>query len=295
MSSEAKGSVDLLNIMSVDVEDWFHILDVRPVPGVDRWDTFESRVERNLLHLLDAFDRHGVQVTCFFLGWVAERFPHLVRTAAARGHEIASHGHLHGLIYRDTREAFAQDIRRSRSVLEDIAQKPVLGYRAPGFSIVKSTPWAFQELVEAGYRYDSSIFPAARGHGGVAGARIDPHRLSTASGSLLEFPISVTSFLGQRVCFFGGGYLRLFPSWLVQRMARAVNKDGRPVIYYVHPREIDSHQPRLPMALSRRFKSYVNLATTAGKLDAIMRSQRLTSFQRWIDDNGAAIGVGPDG
>nr|MDQ3554853.1 DUF3473 domain-containing protein [Chloroflexota bacterium] len=237
MSFEAKGSGDPLNIMSVDVEDWFHILDVRPMPPVDRWDAFESRLERNFLHLLDAFDQHAVQVTCFFLGWVAERFPHLVRTAANRGHEIASHGHLHGLIYRDTREAFAQDIRRSKSVLEDIAQKPVLGYRAPGFSIVKSTLWAFQELVEAGYRYDSSIFPAERGHGGLAGARIDPHSLSTASGPLLEFPISVARFLGRRVCFFGGGYLRLFPYPLIERMARAVNQDGRPVIYYVHPRE----------------------------------------------------------
>ncbi|MBA3307709.1 MAG: DUF3473 domain-containing protein [Chloroflexi bacterium] len=295
MCSDETDPGKALNIMSVDVEDWFHILDVRPAPRVDQWDALESRVERNLHFLLDAFDEHGVQVTCFFLGWVAERFPHLVRTAADRGHEIASHGHLHQLIYGTTRQAFAQDIRHAKAVLEDIAQRPVLGYRAPGFSIVRATSWAFEELVEGGYRYDSSIFPAARGHGGLAGARTDPHRLWTASGPLLELPISVTRFLGQRVCFFGGGYLRLFPYPLIERMARAVNEDRRPVIYYIHPREIDPHQPRLPMARSRRFKSYVNLATTAGKLKAIMRSQRLTTFERWLEVNGASLPEGLDG
>jgi polysaccharide deacetylase family protein (PEP-CTERM system associated) len=274
----------------VDVEDWFHILEIDPVPPVTAWDTFQSRVERNFQTLLDGFDRHRVHVTCFFLGWIARRFPHLVRGAADRGHEIASHGDMHQLIYTQTPAEFRRDIRHAKAALEDIGGSPVDGYRAPGFSIVKRTPWAFEELVSAGYTYDSSVFPATRGHGGLVGAPTRPHTVATPSGPLLELPISVTPFLGRQVCFFGGGYLRLFPYSLIHRMARAVNADGRPVIYYVHPREIDPQHPRLAMSRRRRFKSYVNLSTTAGKLDAIMRTERLTTFRGWIDAHGASPG-----
>lgn len=280
-----------VNIASVDVEDWFHILDLDDTPGMDAWDNMESRVERNLHVLLDAFDRHGVRVTCFFLGWVAERFPDLVREADSRGHEIASHGYGHQLIFDQTAADLGRDVRRAKAILEEIVMKPVLGYRAPGFSITRETPWAFEELVQAGHTYDSSVFPASRGHGGLAGARTDPHVVATASGPLLELPISVTPFMGRRMCFFGGGYLRLFPWRLIARKARAVNDDGRPVIYYVHPREIDPHHPRLPMGAVRRFKSYVNLSTTAGKLEAIMRSQRLTTFKAWIAAEGPRLDV----
>ena len=236
-----------LNILSVDVEEWFHILDIEGLPDTDAWAKLEPRVDTNFRRMLDTFDTHGVRVTAFFLGWVAERYPDLVRETARRGHEISSHGQNHQLIYGQTPQEFAADIRRSRSLLQDLSGQPVNGYRAPGFSIVPSTAWAFDEIRGAGFTYDSSIFPAARGHGGLAKAISTPHVIQTANGHLLEFPIPIIPVMGRRVCFFGGGYLRLFPYVLIKRMAARVNAAGQPVVYYVHPREIDPSHPRLPM------------------------------------------------
>ena len=153
-------------IFSVDVEDWFHILDVPRAPDVASWSGLPSRVEANFRRLLDLFSAQGRYVTCFFLGWIAERFPHLVREAVARGHEIASHGYAHRLAYRMTRSEFRADALRSRLLLEDISGTPVIGYRAAGFSSTEATPWFFAELSASGYLYDSSVFPARRGHGG---------------------------------------------------------------------------------------------------------------------------------
>lgn len=271
-----------LNILSVDVEEWFHILEVDGTPPIDSWSRLESRVERNFEKLLERFAAHDVSVTCFFLGWVAERFPHLVRRAADAGHEIASHGYAHQLVYTQSPAQFGQDVARARKHLEDLSGMPVAGYRAPGFSITEKTPWAFEELVRAGYSYDSSLFPAARGHGGFAGAERAPHAIDTPSGSLLEFPISVASVMGRRICFFGGGYLRFFPISLIRSMSRQVNREGLPVIYYVHPREIDPGHPRIPMGRVRHFKSYVNLSSTMNKLESLMRDQPLVSFRDWM-------------
>jgi hypothetical protein len=158
-----------------------------------------------------------------------------------------------------------------------------------GFSIVESNLWAFAELVEAGYRYDSSIFPASRAHGGLSGAQMRPHVLGTEAGELLEFPMTVAKVLGKRVCFFGGGYFRLFPYWLIRRKAREVNGAGRPVIYYLHPREVDPGHPRIPMSALRRFKSYVNLDTTEPKLRALVEEETLVPFEVWIERHGSAI------
>lgn len=277
------------SILSVDVEDWFHILDVEATPSVDRWAGLEGRVERNFHALLDTFSRHDQHVTCFFLGWVGERYPGLVREAVARGHEIASHGHHHQLVYGQTREEFGEDLRRAKGVLEDLAGASVSGYRAPGFSVTAATPWALEEIAASGHAYDSSVFPAGRGHGGLSGAAVHPHRVPTASGELLEFPVSVTSLLGRRLCFFGGGYLRLFPWPVIERMARRVVADGRPVVYYLHPREIDPDQPRLPMSRMRRFKTYVNLSTTAGKLERLLEGAGLVTFREWIAGHGEAL------
>lgn len=274
------------NILSVDVEDWFHILAVGSSPDPSRWGELPSRVEESFLRMLDLFDRTGATVTCFFLGWVAEQRPRLVREAFARGHEIASHGLAHRLIYEQTPAEFAGDVSRTKDILEQITGSAVGGYRAPGFSIVRETAWAFEELVRAGYRYDSSVFPAPRGHGGIAGAELAPHRIATPSGELIEFPLSVVPVLGRRICVFGGGYLRLAPYRLIRRLARRVNAEGRPVVYYVHPREIDPGHPRLPMSLMRRFKSYVNLRTTRPKLEAICREQEIVSFERWLAGHG---------
>lgn len=278
-------------IFSVDVEDWFHILGVPSTPTIEQWDALPSTVEQNFRRLLDIFDEKDTHVTCFFLGWVAQRFPHLVREASGRGHEIASHGFAHRLVYEQSANEFYEDALTARKILEDISGRPVLGYRSSGFSVTLDTPWFFDKLLEAGYRYDSSVFPAPRGHGGMA-SRPDPHMRRGESGELMEFPITVVDVLGRKLCFFGGGYLRLFPWAVIRRMTARVLDEGRPVVFYIHPREIDPNHPRLPMSARRRFKSYVNLDTTEAKLRHILDEFDVTSFDRFIAENPAMFATG---
>jgi polysaccharide deacetylase family protein (PEP-CTERM system associated) len=269
-------------IFSVDVEDWFHILDVPGAPALSEWSRLPSRVEKNFTRLLDIFSEHNAQVTCFFLGWIGERFPHLVREAVNRGHEIASHGYGHRLVFEQSQSEFYDDVRKARLSLEDTAGAPVIGYRAPGFSTTTDTPWFFETLAEAGYHYDSSVFPAHRGHGGIPDARRDPYRVDGVG--ILELPITVADFMGRGMCFFGGGYLRFFPYWLIRKKVNEVIADGRPVVFYIHPREIDPAQPRLPMKAIRTFKTYVNLETTEPKVRRILQEFPVTTFQQVISN-----------
>jgi polysaccharide deacetylase family protein (PEP-CTERM system associated) len=271
------------SVFSVDVEDWFHILDIPGGPPLAEWDSLPSLVEKNFHRLLDLFSRHDARVTCFFLGWVAERYPHLVREAARRGHEIASHGYAHRLVYEMSQREFRDDGARSRKLLEDLTGREVQGYRSAGFSVTKQTPWFFEALAEAGYRYDSSVFPAIRGHGGIESATREPHWTGPDGTGIFEFPISVANVLGKPVCFFGGGYMRLFPYWLIQRMSRRVLAEGRPVLFYVHPREVDPSHPRLAMSAARRFKSYVNLSSTEEKIDRILSEFPVTTFRALLE------------
>ena len=270
------------SVLSVDVEDWFHILEAASAPDISQWNSLPSYVERNFRQLLNIFSEKDVRVTCFFLGYIAERFPQLVREAHDRGHEIASHGYAHRLIYTMTPQAFLDDASKSKDILEDITGQPVLGYRAAGFSVTADTPWFFEKILEAGYRYDSSVFPAPRQHGGLNTDHYAPHLIA---GRLMEFPITVTNMLGQRCCFFGGGYLRLFPYTVVRQMCRKVLGENRPVVFYVHPREIDPNHPRLSLGLKRTFKSYVNLKTTEPKLRNILNEFQVTTFADFIAEN----------
>ncbi len=261
-------------VFSVDVEDWFHILNLPSTPKLAQWDLLPSRVEHNFRHLLEMFQESGIRVTCFFLGWVAQRYPHLVREASALGHEVASHGFAHQLAFQMGQQRFFEDIRTARLVIEDILGSEVLGYRAPGFSVNEQTPWFFDMLEQAGYRYDSSVFPARRRDGGLKGAPSAPYRI----GDLIEFPISVRPLFGAGLCFFGGGYFRLFPAWLIKRMARDVLSAGRPVNFYIHPREIDPDHPRLRMDPFRHLQSYVNLRSTEAKILGLVRDFRFVTF-----------------
>ena len=270
------------SILSVDVEDWFHILEAASAPDISQWDSLPSCVERNFRTLLDLFSEKNVRVTCFFLGYVAERYPQLVREALERGHEIASHGYAHRLIYTMTPQAFLEDARKSKDILESISGQSVRGYRAPGFSVTADTPWFFEKLLEAGYQYDSSVFPAPRQHGGLNTNKYSPYLIED---KLMEFPITVADVLGKRLCFFGGGYLRLFPYPVVRQMCRKVLGENRPVIFYIHPREIDPDHPRLSLGLTRTFKSYVNLKTTEPKLRNILDEFQVTTFVEFIVEN----------
>jgi polysaccharide deacetylase family protein (PEP-CTERM system associated) len=267
------------SIFTIDVEDWFHILDLPSSADLSRWDDLPSHVVDDCRRLLDIFDEHGVKVTCFFLGWVARKFPHLVREAADRGHEIASHGYAHRLVYTMTAREFYDDAVKAKQILEDILGKCVNGYRAPGFSATREVPWFFEQLEGAGHSYDSSVFPASRGHGGMKNGQYAPYRVS---GNMLEFPITVTKFSRVPACLFGGGYLRLAPLPLIQRAASKVLREGRPVIYYVHPREVNPAAPRLEMPLQRTFKCYVNVASTEAKIRALAARFEMTTFQNYI-------------
>ncbi len=268
------------NILSIDVEDWFHILELDSTPDLQSWSELESRVEENFLKLLDILDEKGARATCFFLGWIAEKHPRIVKEAAKRKHEIASHGYAHQLIHTQSQDAFFDDVSKTKKLLEDMSGEAVVGYRAPGFSITPETKWAFEQLCRAGYTYDSSLFPAKRGHGYFLDTKLYPYKLPDMD--FYEFPLTVAHVFSKTICFFGGGYLRLFPYLLIRRMARQVEREQRPVIYYVHPREIDPEHPRLNMNIKRRFKSYVNLKTTENKLRRIVLHDNIGTYANFL-------------
>jgi len=260
------------NALTIDLEDWFHILDVDDAYPVTEWRTLPSRVERNTERLLELMEAVGVHATFFVLGWIAETYPDLVRRVAAAGHEIASHGYGHALAYEIGRDAFCDDARRSVSLLEEVTGNKVLGYRAAGFSLVPGCEWAFDCLAELGIRYDSSLFPAARGHGGWPGAQRVPHDLTLSDGGALrEFPISVLQAGPVSLAFCGGGYFRLFPYPFIRWGIGRLNGRGEPAMVYLHPREVDPGQPRMRLPPARRFKSYVNLKTTERKFAQLLR------------------------
>lgn len=270
------------SIFSIDVEDWFNLSGTGLEPPVSQWDRLESRVEGNFRDLLELLANGGGTATCFFIGYFAKRFPHLVREAVAAGHEIASHSCFHRLVYEMSPVEFHQDALDSRKLLEDISGRPVRGFRAPAFSVTGRTPWFFDKLAEAGYLYDSSVFPARHQTGGLAASRCEPHSVETSAGTITEFPITVVQMLGTPICFFGGGYLRLFPYRLIRAMGHRALRLGRPIVFYVHPREIDPDQPRMPLSQRRKFTCYVNLRSTRPKIERILRDFAVSSFEKYL-------------
>ncbi len=271
------------SVFTIDVEEWFHILDVPSTPSLGEWAALPSRVEPSFRSMLEVMAEKNVHTTLFFLAWTAERFPHLVREAVAGGHEIASHGYAHELVYRQDRATFLADITKAKEIIEQAAGTAVRGYRAPGFSVTKETPWFFDAVAEAGYRYDSSIFPSERGHGGLPGAKAVPHVIDTAHGPLTEFPISLSSMFGKPMYFFGGGYLRFFPYSLIRAKAKSVLAEKRPVVFYLHPREVDPGHPRLAMSAKRRFMSYHNLRSTMPKMRRLFDDLPMTTFAALLE------------
>jgi len=270
------------SIFSIDVEDWFNLSGTGAEPPPSEWDGLESRLERNFRGLLELLAEGNATATCFVVGYFAKRFPQLVREAVAAGHEIASHGYFHRLIYQMSAVEFCKDARATRELLEDVSGRPVRGFRAPAFSVTERTPWFFDKLVEAGYRYDSSVFPAPHQTGGLATGKFAPYTAKTRAGAIDEFPITAVRVLGKPMCFFGGGYLRLFPYAVIRAMGCRALGENRPVIFYVHPREIDPEGPRMALSRRRRFTCYVNVKTTRPKIRRILRDFRVTSFERYM-------------
>jgi polysaccharide deacetylase family protein (PEP-CTERM system associated) len=277
------------NILTVDVEEWFHILEVEGGYTRDDWASLESRVEANTDTLLELFATTGTTGTFFVVGWVAWKHPELVRRIAAAGHEIASHSFWHEVVTRHSRASLAADLAASKKLLEDLSGRPVLGFRAPGGSITHDTAWAFDVIAEAGFSYDASVNPGHSSHGGFATPYFGPHRIRCRSGELAEIPWTTVGVAGRRLPFAGGGYLRLFPYRLIRSCVAAENRQGRPATVYVHPREIDPDQPRMELPWRRRFKYYVGLQSTAPKLRSLLHEHRFTSARAWLDANEASL------
>lgn len=259
------------------------MLDSPAVPRIERWRSLESRAPRNLERILAALDDGGVKTTFFWLGWLAERYAPLVQACAQAGHEIASHGYAHVLPGEVGLAAFKEDVVRAKKTLEDITGRPVPGFRAPGFGVNEKTAWALDVVREAGHEYDTSIFPANHGHGGAPRANPTPFLVHTRHGPLVECPVSVVEAFGRRVCLFGGGYLRLAPLWLIKWGVRKLESEGRPLIVYLHPRDIDPDTPRLPLGLKRRFKCYVGLKSTMRKLEWLCHNHEFVTMSQLSD------------
>ena len=262
-------SFALMNALTVDVEDYFQVSAMAPHIARDSWDAQPCRVERNVQRLLALFAQHQAHATFFTLGWIAERYPQLVRDIVAGGHELASHGYGHLRASEQSRPDFTQDVQRAKALLEDIGGRPVRGYRAPSFSIGHTNPWAFDVLLEAGHSYSSSVYPVRHDHYGMPDAPRFPY---AARPGLIEIPITTTRVMGRNLPAGGGGYFRLAPYKLSRWALRRVNTiDRRPAIFYMHPWEIDPGQPRVAgVNLKTRFRHYVNLARTESRLGHLL-------------------------
>ena len=260
------------NAMTCDVEDYFQVSAFAPYIDRDSWPTRECRVEANMERILAIYERHGVKATFFTLGWIAERYPAMVKKIVAAGHELASHGYGHLRASDQTRAQFDNDIRSSKALLEDIGGQEVIGYRAPSFSIGHANLWALEALQKAGYRYSSSIYPIAHDHYGMPDAprfAFYPH----GPDGLLEVPVTTVNMLGRNLPAGGGGYFRLLPYALSRWMMQKVNREDRqPALFYFHPWELDPGQPR-PDGLDAksRFRHYVNIERMEGRLEQLAR------------------------
>lgn len=260
----------IVNAMTIDVEDYFHVAALAESIKVDEWDQHECRVERNTNELLELFDRKQIHSTFFVLGWVAERYPELIRRIAAAGHEVASHGYSHQLVYNQTPEVFREETARSKALLEDQIQAPVDGYRAASYSITAKSRWALDILAELGFVWDSSIFPVNHDRYGMPGTPELPYRLKTDSGAeLIEFPLSTAKLLGRTIPIAGGGYFRLFPYWFSRWGLGSINRNNEPFIFYLHPWEIDTEQPRVKASAFSTFRHYNNLDKCMDRLDSL--------------------------
>ena len=278
----------ITNAMTIDVEDYFQVSAFAPHIARADWDAHECRVERNIDAILEMLDQHQTKATFFTLGWVAERYPQLVRQIVAQGHELASHGYGHQRASDQSPDAFFEDVHRAKNMLEDLSGQAVVGYRAPSFSIGKSNLWAYDTLLEAGYRYSSSVYPIAHDHYGMPDS---PRFTYEVRSGLIEIPITTVRLFERNFPSSGGGYFRLLPypvsRWLIRRVN---NHDQQAGIFYFHPWEIDPGQPRIAgVGAKTRFRHYVNIAHTQARLKRLLTDFSWGRVDELFLHNSAAV------
>lgn len=270
----------IANAMTVDVEDYFHVAALSEAIPRSEWDRMEYRAEASTHRLLQLFAEHGIKATFFVLGWVAKRSPNLVREIQSAGHEIASHGMSHKLVYNQTPEEFYAETRDAKALLEDIAGAPVYGYRASTYSITRRSLWALDTLCDLDFKYDSSIFPIRHDKYGIPDAPQAPSVIRAPNGkNIVEFPMSTARLWGVRLPVSGGGYFRLLPYALTRAGLNKLNRKlRRPFVFYLHPWEIDPEQPRINAGALSRFRHYTNLDRCESRLRQLLGDFSFTTM-----------------
>ncbi len=259
-----------MKVLTFDIEEWFHILDNKETKSISDWNKFDSRIRLGMDLIYDILEKTEKSATFFVVGWMAEKYPDIIKEISNRGFEIGSHTHLHQLAYEQDRQTFYNDVEKSIKTLEDCTGEKIKSFRAPGFSITKNNLWAFEVLHELGIKIDSSVFPAGRAHGGLSSYDFAIPSIIEYNGvKLKEFPINTHAVLGKPFIFSGGGYFRLLPYKTIKKWTLQSNY----VMTYFHPRDFDSKQPLVPgLSLPRHFKSYVGIKNCKSKLE------------RWLND-----------
>jgi polysaccharide deacetylase family protein (PEP-CTERM system associated) len=275
--------VTTTHLFTVDVEEYFQVSALESYVSRAAWARYESRVDCGVNRLLELLGAHGARGTFFVLGWVAERRPDVVRRIAEAGHEVASHGWDHRRVTQQTAPEFRESVRRSRLLLEDLCGVPVLGFRAPSFSIVPGREWALDLLIEEGYRYDSSLFPVRRMGYGYPSAGRDPYWVERPTGRLFELPPATLRRWGNNLPAAGGAYFRLLPYGLVRRALAECEARRVPGTFYIHPWELDPEQPRLAVSWLTRIRHYGGLAGTASRLERLLSEFRFTSIREHME------------
>ncbi len=268
-----------MNILTFDVEDWFHILDHEPTKNEEQWLQLESRIHHGMDKIINLLEKNNQKATFFSMGWVARKYPDILKKIDSMGYEIASHSDMHQLAYELDRKQFCNDLEKSIKSIEDLTGKKVRAYRAPGFSLMKSNQWVFEELIKNGIEIDCSVFPAKRAHGGFEEfGYSEPSYIEVNGSKIKEFPINIYPIFGKNIIFSGGGYFRLIPYPLIKYF---MNKSNY-VMTYLHPRDFDPDQPMIEdLSVARRFKSYVGLSSALDKLERL-----ITDFE-FLDINQA--------
>ena len=273
----------ITNVLSFDIEDWFHMVEIDAVADPDTWPDLPSLVVEETQWIVQTLAEAEIKATFFMLGWVAERYPQLAKLIADAGHEIGTHSYWHRKVFDLTPESFRDDLKRSIDVIESASGKKVIGFRAPSFSITPGTEWAFDVMHELGLKYDASLFPARRGHGGYPCSQQSHIFTAAPSGKPMpELPMSMMHYGPFRLPFSGGGYLRLLPLWAICRGFAQLNSIGEPAVVYLHPRDFAPDCPRVSMPLHRRFKCYVGLKHTKEKLKALLKRFKFDTCESFL-------------